>query len=136
MDEIANVVTREGGMPKWLSTIIQAACPSTRSTRPPRWPSRTYEETLGNSLVIKEPVGVVGATPWNYLLHQIAAKVAYALGAGCTAGARLSEVAPLDAFILAEVIADAACLPACSTWSTAPAPRWARPSPPLRASTW
>ena len=40
-------------------------------------------------------------------LHQIAAKVAYALGAGCTVVLKPSEVAPLDAFILAEVIADA-----------------------------
>ncbi len=53
-------------------------------------------------------MGVVGAiTPWNYPLHQIAAKVAYALGAGCTVVLKPSEVAPLDAFILAEVIADA-----------------------------
>jgi acyl-CoA reductase-like NAD-dependent aldehyde dehydrogenase len=50
----------------------------------------------------------VGAiTPWNYPLHQIAAKVAYAIGAGCTVVLKPSEVAPLDAFILAEVVDDA-----------------------------
>src|SRR5204862_273026 len=66
-----------------------------------------YEETLGTSLVRKEPVGVVGCiTPWNYPLHQIAAKVAYAMAAGCTVVLKPSEVAPLDAFILAEVIDD------------------------------
>jgi aldehyde dehydrogenase (NAD+) len=109
MDEIATVVTREAGMPKWLSTIIQAGLPinsfNTAATLTESYP---YEETLGNSLVVKEPVGVVGAiTPWNYPLHQIAAKVAYALGAGCTVVLKPSEVAPLDAFILAEVIHDA-----------------------------
>jgi acyl-CoA reductase-like NAD-dependent aldehyde dehydrogenase len=53
-------------------------------------------------------VGVVGAiTPWNYPLHQIAAKVAYAMAAGCTVVLKPSEVAPLDALILAEVINDA-----------------------------
>jgi acyl-CoA reductase-like NAD-dependent aldehyde dehydrogenase len=109
MDEIATVVTREAGMPKWLSTIIQAGLPiNSFNTAAALAESYAYEETLGNSLVIKEPVGVVGAiTPWNYPLHQIAAKVAYALGAGCTVVLKPSEVAPLDAFILAEVIADA-----------------------------
>jgi hypothetical protein len=60
----------------------------------------------------REPVGVVGAiTPWNYPLHQIAAKVAYAIAAGCTVVLKPSEVAPLDALILAEVI-DEVGLPA------------------------
>ena len=44
-----------------------------------------WEEEIGNSLIVREPVGVVGAiTPWNYPLHQIAAKAAPALAAGCT----------------------------------------------------
>ena len=64
-----------------------------------------WEEEVGNSLVVREPVGVVGAiTPWNYPLHQIAAKVAPALAAGCTVVLKPSEVAPLNAFILAEII--------------------------------
>ena len=74
--------------------------------------SYAYEETVGNSLVVREPVGVVGCiTPWNYPLHQIAAKVAYAMAAGCTVVLKPSEIAPLDAFILAEVI-DEVGLPA------------------------
>ena len=57
---------------------------------------------------MREPVGVVGAiTPWNYPLHQIAAKVAPALAAGCTVVLKPSEVAPLNAFILAEIIDEA-----------------------------
>ena len=71
-----------------------------------------WEEQVGNSLVVREPVGVVGAiTPWNYPLHQIAAKVAPALAAGCTVVLKPSEVAPLNAFILAEII-DEVGLPA------------------------
>jgi len=63
-----------------------------------------FEEQVGNSLIVREPVGVVGAiTPWNYPLHQIAAKVAPALAAGCTVVLKPSEVAPLNAFILAEI---------------------------------
>ena len=71
-----------------------------------------FEEEIGNSLVVREPVGVVGAiTPWNYPLHQIAAKVAPALAAGCTIVLKPSEVAPLNAFILADIV-DEVGLPA------------------------
>ncbi len=49
-------------------------------------------------------------TPWNYPLHQIALKVAPALAAGCTVVLKPSEVAPFNAFILAEAI-EAAGLP-------------------------
>jgi aldehyde dehydrogenase (NAD+) len=109
MDEIATVVTREAGMPKWLSQIVQAGLPiNSFATAGQLAESYQYEETVGNSLVVKEPVGVVGCiTPWNYPLHQIAAKVAYAMAAGCTVVLKPSEIAPLDAFILAEVIHDA-----------------------------
>jgi aldehyde dehydrogenase (NAD+) len=108
-DEIATVVTREAGMPKWLSSIIQAGLPINSFNMAAEIAgSYAFEETLGNSLVVKEPVGVVGAiTPWNYPLHQIAAKVAYAIAAGCTVVLKPSEVAPLDALILAEVVHDA-----------------------------
>jgi aldehyde dehydrogenase (NAD+) len=109
MDEIATVVTREAGMPKWLSLIIQAGLPiNSFNTAAQVAENYEYESTNGNSLIVREPVGVVGAiTPWNYPLHQIAAKVAYAMAAGCTVVLKPSEVAPLDAFILAEVINDA-----------------------------
>jgi len=67
-----------------------------------------WEEEIGNSRVFREPVGVLGAiTPWNYPLNQIAAKVAPALAAGCTVVLKPSEVTPLNAFLLAEVIDDA-----------------------------
>ncbi|HET8618559.1 MAG TPA: aldehyde dehydrogenase family protein, partial [Acidimicrobiales bacterium] len=72
MDEIATVVTREAGMPKWLSLMIQAGLPiNSFNTAAQLAESYEYESTLGNSLVVKEPVGVVGCiTPWNYPLHQ------------------------------------------------------------------
>jgi acyl-CoA reductase-like NAD-dependent aldehyde dehydrogenase len=108
MDEIATVVTREAGMPKWLSQMVQAGLPiNSFNTAAALADSYQYEETVGNSLVVREPVGVVGCiTPWNYPLHQIAAKVAYAMAAGCTVVLKPSEIAPLDAYILAEVIND------------------------------
>ena len=108
MDEIATVVTREAGMPKWLSLMIQAGLPiNSFNTAAQLAENYEYESQLGNSVIRREPVGVVGAiTPWNYPLHQVAAKVAYAIAAGCTVVLKPSEVAPLDAFILAEVIHD------------------------------
>ena len=108
MDEIATIVTREAGMPKWLSQLVQAGLPiNSFGTAAALAESYEYETTVGTSLVVREPVGVVGAiTPWNYPLHQIAAKVAYALAAGCTVVLKPSEIAPLDAYVLAEIIHD------------------------------
>jgi acyl-CoA reductase-like NAD-dependent aldehyde dehydrogenase len=64
-----------------------------------------FESEVRNSMVVREPVGVVVAiTPWNYPLHQISLKVAPALAAGCTVVLKPSEVAPLNAFVLAEVM--------------------------------
>ena len=61
------------------------------------------QEELGNSIVYKEPIGVVGCiTPWNYPLHQIVCKIAPALAAGCTVVLKPAEMAPLSAFFLAE----------------------------------
>ena len=63
-----------------------------------------FEERIGNSLVVKEPAGVVAAiTPWNYPLHQIVAKLGPALAAGCTVVLKPSEVVPLSCFMLAEI---------------------------------
>jgi aldehyde dehydrogenase (NAD+) len=108
-DEIGTLVTREAGMPKWLSLMVQAGLPiNSFATAARVAESFEYETTVGNSLVVREPVGVVGCiTPWNYPLHQIAAKVAYAVAAGCTVVLKPSEVAPLDAYVLTEIIHDA-----------------------------
>ena len=109
MQDIATVVSQEVGMPINLSNMIQVGLPiMTFSSMGQLIDSFQFEEQIGNSLIVREPVGVVGAiTPWNYPLHQIAAKVAPALAAGCTVVLKPSEVAPLNAFILAEVIDDA-----------------------------
>jgi acyl-CoA reductase-like NAD-dependent aldehyde dehydrogenase len=107
-DEIAALVAQELGMPLPLSKAIQAGLPTmTFSSIPQLVAEVTWEERIGNSLVVREPIGVVGAiTPWNYPLHQIAAKVAPALAAGCTVVLKPSEVTPLNAFVLAEIFAE------------------------------
>ena len=104
-DELADLITHEVGMPRTLSQIVQVGLPVATFTSMAQVAAAfPWEETLGNSLVVREPAGVVGAiTPWNYPLHQIAAKVAPALTAGCTVVLKPSEVAPLNAFVLAEI---------------------------------
>lgn len=108
-DELAKVITAEVGMPLKLSRRIQVGLPvavlESYMDIVARYP---FEEEIGNSVVVREPVGVAACiTPWNYPLHQIMAKVAPALAAGCTVVLKPSEVAPLSAFILADIIHEA-----------------------------
>jgi aldehyde dehydrogenase (NAD+) len=107
--EIAAVIASEVGMPLPLATMVQAGMPAMVMGSYAKMLSEySFEEQIGNSLVVKEPVGVIGCiTPWNYPLHQVVAKVAPALAAGCTVVLKPSEVAPLTAFILAEIVDDA-----------------------------
>ncbi|MGA2528740.1 MAG: aldehyde dehydrogenase family protein [Acidimicrobiales bacterium] len=108
MPEIGQLISREVGTPINLSMIIQVGLPMTTFASMAELVGQlAWEEPVGHSLVLREPVGVVGAiTPWNYPLHQIAAKIAPALTAGCTVVLKPSELAPLNAFALAEIIDD------------------------------
>ncbi len=105
-EEIAQTIAGEVGMPIFLSRLVQAGLPQAVSGSMVAIAADfPWEEQIGNSLVIQEPVGVVGCiTPWNYPLHQIVAKVAPALVAGSTVVLKPSEVAPLNAFIFADII--------------------------------
>ena len=113
MDELATAISRETGMTKFLSQMIQVGLPINSFKQAAIVAENfKYSRELGTSLVVREPIGVVGCiTPWNYPLHQITAKVAFAMAAGCTVVLKPSEIAPIDAFILAEII-DEVGLPA------------------------
>ena len=108
-EEITKLISGEVGMPLKLSGMIQVGTPTaTFGLYAKLAPDFEWERTVGNSRIAREPIGVVAAiTPWNYPLHQIAAKVAAALAAGCTVVLKPSEVAPLNAFALAEIIHEA-----------------------------
>jgi acyl-CoA reductase-like NAD-dependent aldehyde dehydrogenase len=112
-EELAALISREVGMPIGLSRMIQVGLPTMSfASMPQVLEDLAWEEQVGNSLIVREPAGVVAAiTPWNYPLHQVAAKVAPALAAGCTIVVKPSEVTPLNAFILAEIV-DQVGLPA------------------------
>ncbi|MSO40879.1 MAG: aldehyde dehydrogenase family protein [Solirubrobacterales bacterium] len=105
-EELALLIACEVGMPIGQAAAIQAGLPAMDfGAAPEALEEIAWEEQVGNSLIVREPVGVVGAiTPWNYPLHQICAKVAPALAAGCSIVVKPSEVTPLSAFVLAEII--------------------------------
>ena len=105
-DDIARVISLEMGMPYKLSQRVQVGSPIASFGLYARLLADfPFEERVVNSKVLREPVGVVVAiTPWNYPLHQIAAKVAAAMAAGCTVVLKPSEVAPLNAFLLADIM--------------------------------
>ena len=108
-EEIATAVTAEIGCPITLSRFGQAALPPVvTATVAGLAADFPWTEQIGNSLVVREPVGVVGAiTPWNFPLQQIITKLAPALLAGNTVVYKPAELAPLTAPILAQATADA-----------------------------
>jgi acyl-CoA reductase-like NAD-dependent aldehyde dehydrogenase len=103
--EIAMLISQELGAPISFSMMVQVGLPIMDFGSMAHIVEHIpWEQQIGNSPILREPVGVVGAiTPWNYPLHQIAAKVAPAMAAGCTVVLKPSEVTPLNAFVLAEI---------------------------------
>jgi aldehyde dehydrogenase (NAD+) len=112
-DEIARTVGLELGAPLKIAKAVQAGLPLTVLRGYADLALKPADpETIGNSLVVHEPVGVVGAiTPWNYPLHQVVAKVAAALAAGCTVVLKPSELTPLVAYLLMDAADDAGVPP-------------------------
>jgi betaine-aldehyde dehydrogenase len=112
LDEIAGIICAEVGMPLTLSRIVQTELPITVLRSTARIAEQfEFEKIIGHSRVAMDPIGVVAAiTPWNYPLHQIVAKVAPALAAGCTVVVKPSELAPINAAMLANAC-EAAGLP-------------------------
>jgi acyl-CoA reductase-like NAD-dependent aldehyde dehydrogenase len=123
-DEIAATVSREVGMPISLCKPVQVGLArSAFSDAARQATSFPWDEELGTSLLVREPVGVVGAiTPWNYPLFQISLKVAPAMAAGCTVVLKPSEVAPLNAYALAEVIDEVGLPPGVFNMVVGPGP--------------
>lgn len=112
-DALIEAISREVGMPRKLVRRIQVEAPIAAWRRYAELAVTLDEPVrIGHSIVERVPTGVVACiTPWNYPLHQITAKVAPALAAGCAVVLKPSEIAPLSAFLLADAIA-AADLPA------------------------
>ena len=108
-DEMAEVISTEMGAPIWLSKAAQAATGKAHfGTALEILKKYAWEEHKGSYVLRKEPVGVCGLiTPWNWPINQISCKVAPALAAGCTMLLKPSEVAPISAIVLTEILHDA-----------------------------
>lgn len=108
-DTITRTVTTELGTPLKASATIQAQLPLTvLRSYVDLAQHQEFTEHIDNSMVVKEPAGVVAAiTPWNYPLHQIIAKVAPALLAGCTVVLKPGDLTPLVAYLLADAVHEA-----------------------------
>lgn len=102
--QIAEAIAHEVGTAIGYATKVQVEFPISMIGMNAKFLREAkLEEELGNSLVVKEPVGVIGCiTPWNYPLHQVICKIAPALAAGCTVVLKPAELAPLSAFLLAD----------------------------------
>jgi acyl-CoA reductase-like NAD-dependent aldehyde dehydrogenase len=102
--QLAEAISHEVGTALGYATKVQVEFPIMMLSMNARFiRGAKLEEELGNSLIIKEPIGVIGCvTPWNYPLHQIICKIAPAFAAGCTVVLKPAELAPLSAFFLAE----------------------------------
>ena len=111
-EEIAETISTEMGAPIWLSKAAQAMTGQMHfSTAMRILKDYQWEQQKRSYKLRKEPVGVCGLiTPWNWPVNQITCKVAPALAAGCTMVLKPSEVAPVNAIILAEIL-DAAGVP-------------------------
>ncbi len=108
-DDMGTAIAREVGMPIKMAKMIQVGGPVFNWGNAAKVARRyVWEEKVGNSLVVREPIGVVGCiTPWNFPLNQITLKVAFAMAAGCTVVLKPSEIAPINAMILTEIIHEA-----------------------------
>lgn len=107
--DIALAVSREMGAPRQFALDSQTWAGGAHLARIiEALEAFQFERPKGTSMVVKEPVGVVGMiTPWNWPLNQITCKVGPALAAGCTMVLKPSEIAPLDAIIFAEILDEA-----------------------------
>ncbi|MEE3310323.1 MAG: aldehyde dehydrogenase family protein [Candidatus Thermoplasmatota archaeon] len=105
-EELAQTITAEVGTPIGYSRMAMVGTPRVVARSYAKMlESFEWEEEVRNSLIVKEPIGVCAfITPWNFPLHQIIGKVAPALAAGCTMVLKPSKEAPLNAFLLADII--------------------------------
>ena len=104
--EFAAAISAEMGAPMALATNAQAGMVVAHfGTALEILKGFQFEEDIGKTRVFREPVGVCALiTPWNWPANQIACKVAPALATGCTMILKPSEIAPLDAYLLTEVL--------------------------------
>ena len=113
MGELAETTSREMGAPMWLANAAQAPSGMAHLANTLEVLKHyEFESQKGKTRIVREPVGVCGLiTPWNWPVNQIMCKVAPAIAAGCTMVLKPSEVSPLSALIIAQILHDAGVPP-------------------------
>lgn len=113
LPDIAELITAEMGAPIRIAQTVQTQVPlAVAKGFADVLDTFEFEERIGNSLVLREPYGVVGAiTPWNYPLYQVVAKVLPAIAAGCPVVLKPSNEAPLSVFAFIEACEEAGLPP-------------------------
>ena len=109
IDQMAEIISREMSAPLSLAQAAQAQAGLRHLLEIGKVLAHfKFEELKGSTLMRKEPIGVCGLiTPWNWPMNQIVCKVAPALAAGCTMVLKPSEIAPLSAYLFAEILHEA-----------------------------
>ena len=115
--EFAGLITRDMGCPPKIADLVQVGTPLAVLDGFLSL-SEVPDETIAHSMVVREPIGVVGAiTPWNYPLHQVMAKVAPALAAGLHGGSQAQRAHPARSPTCSSTPSTRrACRRAWSTW--------------------
>jgi aldehyde dehydrogenase (NAD+) len=110
---LARAMTLEMGAPITFATERQATVALFHFEEAARvLAAYRFEAPMGNGIIRREPIGVCGLiTPWNWPLNQVASKLAPALATGCTVVLKPSEIAPLSAMLLAEIVHEAGLPP-------------------------
>ena len=113
IDEMAQIISLEMGAPISLSRGAQAPVGLHHLREMVKVLEHfKFEELKGLTLMRKEPIGVAGfITPWNWPMNQIVCKVAPALAAGCSIVLKPSELAPLSAYLFAQILDEAGVPP-------------------------
>ncbi|MBI3768703.1 MAG: aldehyde dehydrogenase family protein [Deltaproteobacteria bacterium] len=113
LGDLAEMISLEMGAPMWLAKAAQAPSGLAHLAQTLEvLRAYPFVENKGTTRLVKEPVGVCGfITPWNWPVNQIMCKVAPALAAGCTMVLKPSEIAPLSAIVVAEILHEAGVPP-------------------------
>ena len=108
-EEMADTISQEMGAPAFLSRKAQVPAGLAHLLEVVKVLEHfQFEELKGTTLMRKEPIGVCGLiTPWNWPMNQVVCKVAPALAAGCTMVLKPSEIAPVSAYLFAQILHEA-----------------------------
>ena len=116
-EDMAQAISVEMGAPIALARTAQVGAGAGQLNNTIRAAKAfAFERPLGehapSDMILYEPVGVCALiTPWNWPMNQVMLKVAPALAAGCTVVLKPSELSPLSAILLAEMIDEAGFSP-------------------------